>query len=459
MRNSATPVCRDKLYDARFSGLGHAGEGVGRVEGFTVFVPYVLPEEEARIRITEVKKNFARGRLEEIIEQSPHRATPRCPIFYHCGGCQLQHMDYQQQLTVKRQTVADNLTRIGHLEGVVVHPTLGMEEPWYYRNKAQIPFGVQNGVVVAGFYAQGSHEIINLDECYIQHPISDRILRSLRDVVRRWGIPVYDERTGKGLLRHALIKIGQDGAEAMCVLITNGETLPHANELVAALRDAVPQLTSIVQNVNTKPGNVVLGSRSITLWGKDTVEDILGGLRFSISPESFYQVNIRQTEVLYNQALKYARLTGSETVIDAYCGIGTISLFLARVAGRVIGVEVVPEAIEDARRNAAVNGITNAEFLVGESEQIIPELYSQGVRAEVVVVDPPRQGCDSRLLDAIAAMRPERVVYVSCNPASLARDLAILAERGYVTREVQPVDMFPQTAHVECVVLITRAEM
>ncbi len=456
MGKSAAPVEKDKLYAASFSGIGHAGEGVGRVEGFTVFVPYVLPGEEAVIRITEVKKSFARGRLADVTQESPHRVAPRCPIFYHCGGCQLQHMDYQQQLHVKRQIVVDNLTRIGHLESVNVRPTLGMDEPWYYRNKAQIPFGMVNGAVVAGFYAQGSHEIINLDECYIQHPISDRILRQLRDAVRRLGISTYDERTGKGLLRHCLIKVGGDGAEAMCVLITNGELLPHAAELIAELRVAVPQLTSIVQNINTKPGNVILGSRSVTLWGSDTLEDILGGLRFSISPESFYQVNIRQTEVLYSQALKYAGLTGSETVIDAYCGIGTISLFLARAAGKVIGVEVVPEAIEDAKRNATVNGITNADFLVGESEKVIPALLADGVRATVVVVDPPRQGCDASLLDAIVAMCPDRVVYVSCNPSSLARDLAYLHERGYGTREVQPVDMFPQTAHVECVARIER---
>ncbi|MGE5654934.1 MAG: 23S rRNA (uracil(1939)-C(5))-methyltransferase RlmD, partial [Bacillota bacterium] len=237
-----TPVQKDQLCTAAFTGLGHAGEGVGRVDGFTVFVPYVLPEEAAEIRITEVKKNFARGRLHRITQESPHRVTPRCPIFHQCGGCQLQHMDYPHQLAVKRQTVVDNLTRVGHLEGVTVHPTLGMDNPWYYRNKAQIPFSVQNGVVVAGFYAQASHEIINLDVCYIQHPISDRVLRHLRQAVRTLGISVYDERTGKGMLRHCLIKIGRDGEEAMCVLITNGDQLPHAQELIAELREAVPQL-------------------------------------------------------------------------------------------------------------------------------------------------------------------------------------------------------------------------
>lgn len=458
MGNDNAPLRKDGVYHASFSGLGHAGEGVGRVEGFTVFVPYVLPGEEADIRITEVKRNFARGRLVEVTQQSPKRVTPRCPIFYHCGGCQLQHMDYQEQLVVKRQAVVDNLTRIGHLDGITVHPALGMGDPWYYRNKAQIPFGIQNGLVVAGFYAQASHEIINLDECYIQHPISDRILRHLRDAVRRLEISVYDEKTGKGLLRHCLIKIGRNGEEAMCVLITNGEAFPHVDELLADLRQAVPQLTSIAQNINTRPGNVVLGDRSITLWGNDTVEDILGGLHFRISPQSFYQVNIRQTEVLYDQVREYANLTGTETVIDAYCGIGTISLFLARQAGKVIGVEVVPEAIEDAKMNARANNINNAEFLAGESERIIPELHAQGVRAEVVVVDPPRQGCDLGLLDAIVAMQPERIVYVSCNPSSLARDLAHLKEQGYVTREVQPVDMFPQTAHVETVVLMSRKD-
>ena len=452
----AAPVAKNDIVETDITGLTHEGHGVGRVDGFALFIPGALPGERVRVKVVKVKKQYGYGKLLDILSASPHRTEPACPVYARCGGCQWQHLDYAEQLQWKRQQVVDALARIGGLSSVPVHPTIGMAHPWQYRNKAQVPVGLADGRVVTGFYAPRSHRVIPMERCGIQHPAAEKVLRAVREWAQRWRIAVYDEERHAGLLRHVVVKTGFATGEVMAILVTNGERVPHVQDLIARLRRAVPGLVSVIQNIQTERTNVIFGERSRVLWGRDVIYDRIGDIRFAISARSFYQVNPLQTEVLYAKAVEYAGLTGRETVIDAYCGVGTISLFLARRARHVYGVEVVPEAVEDARRNAALNGMDNVTFVAGEAETVIPQWAEEGMRADVIVVDPPRKGCDPRLLDAILAMSPPRVVYVSCNPATLARDLKYLAENGYEVQEVQPVDMFPQTVHVECVTWLTK---
>jgi len=452
-------------------GMTHEGEGVGRVEGFTLFVQGALPGEKVRAKVLKTKKQYGYAKLLNLVEASSARIAAPCEIYDQCGGCQLQHMDYAAQLAWKRQLVVDNLERIGKLrvsggaggdaeaaqtDGIVVRPTLGMDEPWRYRNKAQVPIGVTEGGLVGGFYARGSHRIIDMETCLIQHENNDDVVRKVKDIGRKLGISAYDEEFGKGLLRHVVVKVAFRTGEMMVVLVTNGERIPHLDEWITEIRREIPSVTSICQNVNTKKTNVIFGDTTRTLWGNDVIYDYIGDVKFAISARSFYQVNPAQTEVLYGKTVEYAGLTGNETVIDAYCGIGTISLFLAQHAKQVYGVEIVREAIEDARANATLNGMDNVVFEVGASEDVIPNWKEQGITADVIVVDPPRKGCDPRLLETILAMKPERVVYVSCNPSTLARDLRVLEDGGYKTVEVTPVDMFPHTVHVESVALLVR---
>lgn len=452
------PVGKNEYVELHIDGLSHEGLGVGKYKGFTLFVKRALPGETVRAKVVKLKKQYGYARLMEILKPSPARVTPPCSIYKYCGGCQLQHLSYEEQLRQKRQIVMDNLERIGglDLDNIIVHPTLGMETPWRYRNKAQVPIGERDGGLIGGFYRQGSHEIIDMQECLIQHEANDQVIQKVKEIAGSLGIPAYDELEHKGLLRHVVAKYGFATDQLMVVLVTNGRTIPRQAELIEELTRSFPNLKSIVQNVNTRRTNVIFGEETKVLWGDSYIYDQIGDIRFAISPQSFYQVNPVQTKVLYDTALAYANLQGEETVIDAYCGIGTISLFLAQKARKVFGVEVVPQAIEDAKRNARLNHITNVEFVLGEAETIIPEWKAQGMTADVICVDPPRKGCDPALLEAIIAMRPKRVVYVSCNPSTLARDLNILTEGGYEVQEVQPVDMFPQTAHVETVVLMSR---
>nr|WP_159888498.1 23S rRNA (uracil(1939)-C(5))-methyltransferase RlmD [Paenibacillus puerhi] len=481
------PVVKNEEYIADIVGLGHEGEGVGRVNGYTLFVQGALPGEKVRVKVLKLKKQYGYAKLLGIVEASPDRVDAPCPIYSQCGGCQLQHLSYDAQLRWKRQLVVDNLERIGKLTvagseaveeaganagtegqprghaGIVVHPTLGMSEPWRYRNKAQVPIGYGGpeieGGLVAGFYAQGSHRIIDMEACMIQHEQNDDVVRAVKQAAGSLGIRAYNEETGRGLLRHVVARYGFHTGEIMVVLVTNGESIPHRDELVGLIREAVPGVTSICHNINTQQTNVIFGERTLVLWGRDVIYDTIGDIRFAISARSFYQVNPVQTEVLYRKALDFAALTGEETVIDAYCGIGTISLFLAQQARKVYGVEIVAEAIDDARANAALNGIRNVQFETGPAEVVIPAWCEQGIAPDVIVVDPPRKGCDAALLETILAMRPERVVYVSCNPSTLARDLRVLEDGGYRTVEVQPVDMFPHTVHVECCVSLVRIDV
>ncbi|MEY9096699.1 23S rRNA (uracil(1939)-C(5))-methyltransferase RlmD [Paenibacillus sp. RC84] len=633
------PVEKNGEYTAEIIGIGHDGEGVGRVEGFTLFVPGALPGERVHLKVLKLKKQYGYAKLLEVLDSSPERVGAPCPIYDKCGGCQLQHLDYAAQLKVKRQLVVDNLERIGKLkvakeadaeagnvvgdaaalssgmvggnttptsegfkpadeeitvpedkvindealeskedaddtisgselqplmdtefvdasdlledegdgnlagdshgqgqtvgrknintdkitednttednthggnaalgigvatgtssidevredidestlatgakstnlrygesaeplkqervcaseaDGIVVYPTIGMNDPWRYRNKAQVPFGEEQGGLVGGFYAQGSHRIIDMEACLIQHANNDEVITKVKEIGRGLGIRAYREETHEGLLRHVVVKVGFRTGEIMVVLVTNGKEIPHAEEWIEQIRAAIPGVASICQNVNTGRTNVIFGATTRVLWGREVIYDYIGDVKFAISARSFFQVNPVQTEALYGKALEYAGLTGGETVVDAYCGIGTISLFLAKHAKKVYGVEIVPEAIEDAKRNAELNGICNAEFAVGGAEDVLPEWQRAGVRPDVIVVDPPRKGCDERLLDTILQLRPERVVYVSCNASTLARDLRVLEDGEYRTVCVQPVDMFPHTVHIESVALLVR---
>lgn len=447
------PVEKNEYYDVTFEDLTHEGAGVAKVQGFPIFVPNALPEEKAQIKVTRVKKGFAFGRLIELKEESPHRTDAPCPIYKQCGGCQLQHMTYEGQLLFKQKQVKDVLERIGKLDlsNVTVHPTLGMEDPWNYRNKAQVPVGEREGGLVAGFYQQRSHDIIDMSACLIQQSKNDEAVQAVKDICANYDVKAYNEERHKGWLRHIMVRYGVVTGEMMIVFITRTSDFPHKAKIIEDITAQFPHVKSIVQNINPNKTNVIFGNETNVIWGEEYIYDLIGDVKFAISARSFYQVNPEQTKVLYDKALEYAELQGEETVIDAYCGIGTISLFLAKQAKKVYGVEIVPEAIEDAKRNAELNGITNAEFAVGEAETVIPKWYEEGITADTLVVDPPRKGCDEALLRTIVEMKPKRVVYVSCNPGTLARDLRVLEDGGYQTLEVQPVDMFPHTNHVEVV--------
>ena len=450
------PVEKNQTYTMSITDIGTNGEGIGRIDGYTVFVEGALPEETIKVLIVKTKKHFGYGKLLEILEPSPHRVTPACPVAAKCGGCQLQHLSYEGQLAFKTKKVKDHLERIGGFSGISVGYAKGMEEPWRYRNKAQFPVGGKTGEPEIGFYAKRSHRIIDTPVCMLQNEVNDRIVKIIRAFLAEYEIPLYDETIHRGLVRHILTRIGRRTGEIMVCLVVNGRKLPHCDVLVERLRE-IEGMTSIVLNVNTDQTNVILGTEVHVLWGKETIRDYIGDVQFEISPLSFYQVNPLQTQVLYQTALDFAELEGNETVLDLYCGIGTISLFFAQKAKHVFGVEIVPEAIADAKRNAALNGMNNADFAVGAAEDVIPRLYEEkGITADVVVVDPPRKGCDSVLLDTIAAISPKKVVYVSCDSATLARDLAYLCPKGYTIEKVQVVDMFPHTVHVETVVLLSK---
>ncbi|WP_458414895.1 23S rRNA (uracil(1939)-C(5))-methyltransferase RlmD [Schinkia sp. CFF1] len=452
MAKLEAPIQKNDVLDVTFEDLTHDGAGVAKVSGYPIFVPGGLPGEQAQIKVVKVQKGYGYGRILEFYKKSPDRVEPACPIYKQCGGCQLQHLSYEGQLKFKQKQVKEVLKRVGKLENITVHPVLGMMDPWKYRNKSQVPVGEMEGGLVAGFYQQRSHTIINMEECLIQADVNDRVVQGVKGIAEKYGIKAYHEGTHTGTLRHIVTRYGRKSKDVMVVLITRTEELPRKEHIIEEIHRSFPQVKSIIQNINPKRTNVIFGDKTKVLWGDEYLYDSIGDIQFAISARSFYQVNPEQTKVLYDKALEYANLTGEETVIDAYCGIGTISLFLAQKAKKVYGVEIVPEAIEDAKRNAKLNYMNNVDFEVGKSEDIIPAWHKQGIQADVIVVDPPRKGCDRELLQTIIEMKPKRVVYVSCNPGTLARDLRILEDGGFKTVEVQPVDMFPHTAHVECVV-------
>lgn len=445
------PVQKNEEIEVVFEDLTHDGAGVAKVDGYPLFIKNGLPGEKARIKVIKANKNYGIGRLLELYEKSPYRVDIPKEEAPKYGGCQLAHISYTGQLKYKENQVRQALARIGKIEGARIHPIIGMDNPWHYRNKAQVPVGEKDGKLVAGFFKPRTHEILDADESVIQLPAVNEAVRAVKEICRELRIPAYDEEHHSGVLRHIMARYGRETGELMVVLITRTAELPHQKKLVDAIVSRLKQVKSIVHNVNPRRTNVILGERTKVLWGNEAIYDKIGDVKFAISALSFYQVNPVQTKVLYDKALEYAGLNGNESVIDAYCGIGTISLFLAQKARKVFGVEVVPEAIEDAKRNAALNGITNVQFEAGAAETVIPKWYEAGNKADVLVVDPPRKGCDEALLKTILEMKPQKVVYVSCNPATLARDLRFLETGGYRTVEVQPVDMFPHTTHIECV--------
>ena len=433
----------------KIHGLGSTGEGVGKLDGLTIFVEGALPGEEILAEIETRKKNYAVGRLVEILKSSQERVEPFCPLYKDCGGCQLQHLSYPAQLNRKRQQVVDAIERIGKISGVEIFETLGMDNPLRYRNKMQFPVGKDLQI---GCYARGSHKIIETNSCLIQNELNDKILAAVRNVAKKFNLQPYNEDTHKGFLRHVMGRVGCNG-EFMIVLVTATKNFPNEKNFIRALVKELPEVTSIQQNIQTFHNNVILGRESKILYGKPTIHDKIGDLIFNISARSFFQVNTAQAEILYKTARDFANLRGNEMIIDAYCGTGTISLFMAKKVRKVIGVEVVSSAINDAIKNARENHIKNAEFIVGDVVKVLPKISDY---AEVVIVDPPRAGCDKKVLETFAAMKPEKIIYVSCNPATLARDLKILSDLAYKTKKIQPVDMFPFTSHVESVAQVLR---
>ena len=439
--------------------MGKDGEGIGKVDGFTLFIKDAVIGDVVEAKLMKVKKNYGYARLMKIVTPSADRVEPKCPVYRQCGGCQIQALDYQAQLKFKERKVRGNLERIGGFTDIPLEPIMGMEEPYHYRNKAQFPVGMdKNGEIVTGFYAGRTHDIIPNTKCYLGSEGNEEILQVVLDYMKTYNVSAYDEAKGKGLVRHILIRTGFTSGEIMVCLVINGKKLPKSEKLVEALKK-IQGMTSITFNVNEKRTNVILGEEIKLLWGRTYIQDNIGDITYRISPLSFYQVNPVQTKKLYETALEYADLKGEETVWDLYCGIGTISLFLAQRAKQVYGVEIVPQAIEDARENAVLNHIENAKFYVGKAEEVLPELYDQeGIYADVIVVDPPRKGCDEKCLETIVKMQPKRVVYVSCDSATLARDLRYLCDRGYEVKRVRGCDMFPMTGHVETVVLMSKVK-
>lgn len=527
---------KNDMFDLAIEDMGSDGEGIGRYNGFTFFVKDAVPGDVIRARVLKLKKNYGFARVEELVKASADRVTPRCPVARQCGGCQLQHVSYERQLAYKQDKVKNCMERIGGLTNVTLEPIIGMEEPYYYRNKAQFPVGVgKDGRPVIGFYAGRTHSIVDTERCYIQAPVNEVLIAAVREYLTECGAAPYDEETHTGLVRHILTRVGFATGEIMVCMVINGERLPKAEvlrekleraiegwnrgivpaegkqdlrleateeaerillaeaeqdlrtvsaegeqSLQAALTESIREascreaerdwkvndsmqyrLASLCLNINTEKTNVILGSRVVPLYGETYITDYIGPVKYRISPLSFYQVNPGQTRRLYEQALAYADLKGGETVWDLYCGIGTISLFLAQKAGAVYGVEIVPQAIEDARKNAELNGITNAQFFVGAAEDVLPEQYEKSggrMRADVIVVDPPRAGCAESLLKTIVDMQPEKVVYVSCDPATLARDVKYLREHGYEYVKGRAVDQFGMSGHVETVCLMSRVK-
>ena len=468
---------KDAVFEVEITDIGNDGEGIGKIDGYTLFIKDAVIGDTVSAKIMKAKKNYAYAHLEKVLRSSEHRVEPRCPIARACGGCQTQNMSYARELEFKQNKVRNNVVRLGGFEesfvDSIIQPIIGMEEPWRYRNKAQFPIGKdKSGNIVAGFYAGRTHSIIPVKDCFIGTTENEAILDIITGHMKDKNIEPYDEVSGKGLVRHVLIRKGFTSGEIMVCLVINYKGKKHDNvvflpgqdELIKKLSQ-INGMTSISVSINTEKTNVIMGVEIHTLWGRPTISDTLCGLQFEISPLSFYQVNPVQATRLYEQAIEYAGLTGKETVWDLYCGIGTITLSMARKAGHVYGVEVIPDAIEDAKRNAQRNGITNSDFFCGKAEEVLPEFYEKesennsenaALHPDVIVVDPPRKGCDEKCLETMLKMSPDRIVYVSCDSATLARDLRILSDGGYELKALRPCDMFSHTVHCEAVALLEK---
>ena len=445
------------------------GEAVGRVDNFVLFVPQGAPGDELEVEVVELRKNYGRARINRIIKPSIRRIAPPCPVYHQCGGCQLQHIDYDAQLFYKTKIVKDSLEHLTGLGPVKVHPCRRLEDPWHYRNKVQsvvsvkpyLPPGTKVGQGkerfrhCIGLYAQGTHRVVKVDECLIQDSLNNRVLQAAREAMERLQWPVYNEKDGSGLVRYLVTRASYSTREVLLVVVAAQPRLPQVQEFLNHVRRRVPQLRGVLMNLNPHQTNVILGTRTQLLWGKDHLVEEVSGLKFQISPTSFFQVNTRGLLQLYDILEHYCDLRSKDTAVDLYCGVGSLSLHMAKRAKRVLGVDISQEAIEDAVVNSDLNELKNTDFIAGASEKVLPQLYRQGQRFQLALLDPPRKGCDTEVLQVLGRMRIPRVVYVSCNPASLARDLQILGGLGYQTQEIQPLDMFPQTYHVECVARLT----
>ncbi len=460
---------KGEKYRIEIVDLGQGGEGIGRADGMAVFVKDAIPGDICDVEITKVKKSFAFGKIFEIIEPSKYRITPACPHVRECGGCSMGSISYEGQLAIKQNQIKSVLKRIGGIENPNVREIIGMEYPYYYRNNGQFPIGGSSEEPAIGFYRPRSHEVVNCEDCLLQSEPAVTVAQVIREYIKEYGVTVYNEKTGKGALRHLIVRNAEGTGEVMVILVINKGKIPEQEELTEWLREAVDgiepdektgikwKLRSLVLNVNqNKPGGSLLGEKNLFIYGQERILDNFDGIEYLISPRSFYQVNTKMAKVLYGKVMEYAQLTGNETVFDLYCGVGTISLYLASKAKRVIGIESVKEAVLDANRNAIKNGTVNAVFTCGKAEEVLPEMVLKGTRAHVAVLDPPRSGCDERLLKAVADAGVDRIVYVSCNPSTLARDVKILGELGYEFIEAQATDLFGWTVHCECVCLLSR---
>jgi len=435
--------------------LGINGEGVGYYERQVVFVPGALPDEKVLARITKVEAKHAVAELVRVLKPAAGRVEPPCPVYAQCGGCTLQHASYDLQLEMKRELVRESFARYAKLTNAPIEPTVGMDDPWGYRNKAQLPIVQHRGEVVVGLYQAGSHHIVDVSGCLVQHPLTNKIVAEVRDICRDLGVSLYNEKTHKGELRTVVARVGFETGECQLTLVTRVRELSHRNELIKRIVKRVPEITSIMQNINPEKTSLIFGEETLPLWGAEQMQETLGDVQFSLSPRAFFQLNPEQTTKLYNLVADAAALTGTEIVVDAYCGVGTIGLWLAKNAREIHGMDITPEAIADAKQNAERTGVTNARFVVGAAEKILVDWMKQGLRPDVVVVDPPRTGLHPELLQALLKTTPKRIVYVSCNPSTLGKDCGVLREK-YDVQKITPVDMFPQTAHVESVTVLVR---
>ena len=450
-------LIKNQIYEAEICDYTAEGQGIAKIEGCVVFVPNAIFGEKCKIRIEKVAKTWAAGKIVEILEKSPHRINRPCPVAKLCGGCDFHHMDYAEETRLKAERVRQCLNRIGG-EALEEMPILAAPEIHSYRNKAQYPVASAKGRVFAGFFKAGTHQVVENSRCLILPEEADRVKELVIDYVNHYRVTAYDETTGKGLLRHIYVRRGAVSGQVLVCLVVNGQKIPHKEDLIRRLQQ-VPGFTSLVLSINRKPGNTILGEEFVTLYGPGYIEDTLCGLQFRLSARSFYQINHTQAQRLYEAAIAQAGITGEDTVLDLYCGVGTITLCMAKAARRVIGVEVVEQAVQDAKDNARRNGIKNAEFFCGDAGQAALALEQQGIRADVAVVDPPRKGLNADTIEALSRMAPRRIVYVSCDPATLARDVALLKERGYWVKNATAADLFPRCSHVETVILLSRKDV
>ncbi|GEQ06919.1 23S rRNA (uracil(1939)-C(5))-methyltransferase RlmD [Staphylococcus gallinarum] len=447
---------KNEVREGKVIDLTHEGHGVVKLDRYPIFIPNALIDETIEYKVIKVKKNFAIGKLLDIKVQSNQRVEPPCVYYYKCGGCQLQHLSYQAQLAMKKEQVINLFHRKANFENTIIHDTIGMETPWRYRNKSQIPVGKnENNDAIMGFYRQRSHQIIDMDECLIQDTKHQDVMNHVKQWCNELNVSIYDERKKAGLMRHVVIRTGHYTGDLMVIFVTNGKKFKQSDIMTQKLIETFPNIKSVKHNINNTHSNVIMGDVSHTLYGVDQIEDTLSDITFKISDQSFYQINSTQTEKLYQRAIEYADLQGEETVLDTYCGIGTIGLYMAPKAKHVYGVEVVPEAIEDAKKNATINQFENTTFVCGKAEEVILKWKAQGIKPDVVMVDPPRKGCDESFLDTLLELNPRRIVYISCNPSTQQRDAQHLATQ-YELTQITPVDMFPHTTHVETVAQFDR---